>query len=147
MRHRKSGRKLGRKSSHRHAMFRNMVTSLIEHEQITTTEAKAKELRRFADRTIAISLRLGELLEKPKADRTAEEQARYVHALRMAGRMIRTREVLHKLFDQVAPKMKGRPGGFTRLVRVGPRPGDAAPMMIVELVQPAAPAAAQETAS
>ncbi|HRI06564.1 MAG TPA: 50S ribosomal protein L17 [Nannocystaceae bacterium] len=146
MRHRKSGRKLGRKSSHRHAMFRNMVTSLIEHEQITTTEAKAKELRRFADRTIAISLRLGDLLEKPKADRTAEEQARYVHALRMAGRMIRTREVLHKLFDQVAPKMKGRPGGFTRLIRVGPRPGDAAPMMIVELVQPAAPAA-QETAS
>ena len=146
MRHRKSGRKLGRKSSHRHAMFRNMVTSLIEHEQITTTEAKAKELRRFADRTIAISLRLGDLLEKPKADRTAEEQARYVHALRMVGRMIRTREVLHKLFDQVAPKMKGRPGGFTRLIRVGPRPGDAAPMMIVELVQPAAPAA-QETAS
>ena len=147
MRHRNSGRKLGRKSSHRHAMFRNMVTSLIEHERITTTEAKAKELRRFADRTITISLRLGDLLSKPREERTPAEQARYVHALRMAGRMIRTREVLHKLFDQVAPKMRGRPGGYTRIIRVGPRPGDAAPMVMIELVQPTAPAAAQESAS
>ena len=147
MRHRNSGRKLGRKSSHRHAMFRNMVTSLIEHERITTTEAKAKELRRFADRTITISLRLGDLLSKPREERTSAEQARYVHALRMAGRMIRTREVLHKLFDQVAPKMRGRPGGYTRIIRVGPRPGDAAPMVMIELVQPTAPAAAQESAS
>ena len=89
MRHRKSGRTLGRKSSHRRAMFRNMVTSLIEHERIKTTEPKAKELRRFADKTISISLRLGELLDKPREERTPEEQARYVHALRMASRMVR----------------------------------------------------------
>ena len=134
MRHRKSGRKLGRNASHRRAMFRNMVTSLIEHERITTTEAKAKELRRFADRTISVSLRLGDLLTKPREERSREEHARYVHALRMASRMIQTREVLHKLFGEVAPKLQGRPGGFTRLIKVGRRRGDAAPMVMVELV-------------
>ena len=134
MRHRKSGRTLGRKSSHRRAMFRNMVTSLIEHERIKTTEPKAKELRRFADKTISISLRLGELLDKPREERTPEEQARYVHALRMASRMVRTREALHKLFEQVAPRLKGRPGGYTRLIKMGQRVGDAAPMCLVELV-------------
>ncbi|MEZ4450766.1 MAG: 50S ribosomal protein L17 [Nannocystaceae bacterium] len=134
MRHRKSGRTLGRKSSHRRAMFRNMVTSLIEHERIKTTEPKAKELRRFADKTISISLRLGELLDKPREERTPEEQARYVHALRMAARMIQSREVLHKLFEHVAPRLKGRPGGYTRLIKVGQRVGDAAPMCLVELV-------------
>jgi large subunit ribosomal protein L17 len=146
MRHRKSGRILGRKSAHRKAMFRNMVTSLIEHERITTTEPKAKELRRFADRTISISLRLGDVLSKPREERSQEEQARYVHALRMAARMIRTRSVLHKLFDVVAPMMKGRPGGFTRLIKMGPRPGDAAPMCLVELVKPATPAPAETAA-
>jgi len=149
MRHRKSGRILGRKSAHRKAMFRNMVTSLIEHERITTTEPKAKELRRFADRTISISLRLGDLLDKPREQRSQEEQARYVHALRMAARMIRTRSVLHKLFDVVAPMMKGRPGGYTRLIKMGPRPGDAAPMCMIELVKPATSAASEsaETAA
>jgi large subunit ribosomal protein L17 len=134
MRHRKSGRKLGRNASHRRAMFRNMVTSLIEHERITTPEAKAKELRRFADRTISVSLRLGDLLTKPREERSREEHARYVHALRMASRMIQTREVLHKLFGEVAPKLQGRPGGYTRLIKVGRRRGDAAPMVMVELV-------------
>ncbi|MEZ4384405.1 MAG: 50S ribosomal protein L17 [Nannocystaceae bacterium] len=151
MRHRKSGRKLGRNASHRRAMFRNMVTSLIEHERITTTEAKAKELRRFADRTISVSLRLGDLLTKPREERTREEQARYVHALRMASRMVQTREVLHKLFGDVAPKMQGRPGGYTRLIKIGQRRGDAAPMVMVELVtEPlkakAAPAEAEASA-
>lgn len=134
MRHGKSGRRLGRNSAHRRAMFRNMVTSLIEHERITTTEAKAKELRRHAEKTISKSLRLGDLLTKPKADRTKEEQGRYVHALRMAGRMVRTRPVLHKLFNEVAPKLQGRPGGYTRIIKVGRRQGDNAPMAIIELV-------------
>jgi large subunit ribosomal protein L17 len=142
MRHRNSGRTLGRKSSHRRAMFRNMVTSLIEHERITTTEPKAKELRRFADRTISISLRLGDLLGKPREERSVEEQARYVHALRMASRMIQTREVLHKLFDEVAPKLQGRPGGYTRLIKIGQRRGDAAPMVMIELVSRTAPVTA-----
>jgi large subunit ribosomal protein L17 len=111
-----------------------MVTSLIEHERITTTEAKAKELRRYAEKTITKSLRLGDLLTKPREERSQAEQSKYVHAIRMAGRMIRSRTVLKKLFDVIAPKMQGRPGGYTRIIKVGPRPGDAAPMVIIELV-------------
>jgi large subunit ribosomal protein L17 len=139
MRHQNTGKKFSRSSSHRAAMFRNMVTSLIEHERITTTEPKAKELRRFAEKTISISLRLGEILGKTKDQRTPAEQGKYVHALRMASRMIRTREVLHKLFDDVAPKLAGRPGGYTRVVKIGQRVGDAAPMAIIELVTAGAP--------
>ena len=134
MRHQNSGRKFSRSSSHRKAMFRNMVTSLIEHERITTTEPKAKELRRFAEKTISITLRLGDILGKSKDQRSPAEQGKYVHALRMAGRMIRTREALHKLFDEVAPKLVGRPGGYTRILKVGQRTGDAAPLAIIELV-------------
>ncbi len=137
MRHQKSGRKFGRNSSHRTAMFRNMVTSLIEHERITTTEAKAKELRGIAEKTITISLRLGELLGKSKDQRTPDEQAR--HRPRPAHG--RPREVLHKLFDDVAPKLAGRPGGYTRIVKIGQRVGDAAPMAIIELVSAGAPKA------
>ena len=139
MRHQNTGRKLSRSSSHRAAMFRNMVTSLIEHERITTTEPKAKELRRFAERTISISLRLGDLLSKPRDQRTVAEQSKYIHALRMASRMIRTREVLHKLFNDVAPKLAGRPGGYTRILKIGQRTGDAAQMAIIELVSAAPP--------
>ncbi len=134
MRHRNKGRQLGRNAPHRRAMFRNMVTSLIEHERITTTEAKGKELRRFAERTITVSLRLGDLLTKPREERTREEQIRYVHALRLASRMIQTREILHKLFGEIAPKLQGRPGGYTRLIKIGRRRGDAAPMVMVELL-------------
>ena len=134
MRHQKSGRQLGRNSAHRKAMFRNMVTSLLEHERIQTTEAKAKELRRFTERTITIGLRLGDLLTKDRDARTTEEKARYMHALRMAGRMVRSREVLHKLFDEIAPKLQGRPGGYTRIIKMNRRAGDAAPMALIELV-------------
>ena len=147
MRHQNSGRKFSRSSSHRKAMFRNMVTSLIEHERITTTEPKAKELRRFAEKTISISLRLGDILTKSKEQRSPAEQGKYVHALRMASRMIRTREVLHKLFDEVAPKLAGRPGGYTRILKVGQRTGDAAPMTLIELVYAAAHAATAAAAA
>ena len=109
MRHQKSGRKFGRSASHRKAMFRTMVTNLLEHERIQTTEAKAKELRGVVERTISISLRLGDLLEKPKADRSREEHMRVVHAMREASKMIRTREIVHKLFEEIAPALKGRP--------------------------------------
>ena len=134
MRHQNAGRKFSRNSAHRKAMFRNMVTSVIEHERITTTDPKAKEVRRLVERTITIALRLGDVLTKPRDQRTAAEQGKYVHALRMAGRMIRTREALHKLFDHVAPRLVGRPGGYTRILKVGTRPGDAAPLAILELV-------------
>lgn len=134
MRHRKSGRTLGRNSAHRKAMYRNMVTSLIEHERITTTHAKAKELRRFAEKTITRGLSVQELLAKPEGERTAQEKAKIVHAFRMAGRLIRSREMLTKLFTEVAPRYKERPGGYTRIIKTAPRVGDAASMAIIELV-------------
>lgn len=146
MRHQNAGRKFSRNSAHRKAMFRNMVTSVIEHERITTTDPKAKELRRLVERTITIALRLGDVLTKPRDQRTAAEQGKYVHALRMAGRMIRTREALHKLFDEVAPRLVGRPGGYTRILKVGTRPGDAAPLAILELVTYQLPSVAPATA-
>jgi large subunit ribosomal protein L17 len=134
MRHRKSGRKLGRTSTHRRALFRNMVTSLLEHERITTTEAKAKELRRHADKTISKSIRVQDIVKKDADDRTVAEKAKLVHAMRMAGRMVRDRDVLGKLFNELAPKLQQRPGGYTRIVKIGPRAGDSAPMALIELV-------------
>ena len=135
MRHNKSGRQLGRNSSHRKAMYRNMVTSLLDHERIETTLAKAKELRGKTERVISIAVRLGDLLDKPKTERTRDEQARYAHAMGQAAKVIREREVLHKLFEEVAPRCRKRPGGWTRVVRLGSRRvGDAAEMAIIELV-------------
>lgn len=134
MRHRDAGRKFGRNSTHRSAMFRNMATSLVEHGRITTTEPKAKELRKYVERVITRSIGVHALVAKPLDERTKAEQALVVHAIRMAGRLVRTREALTKLFTEVAPRFKDRPGGYTRIVRTAPRPGDGAPMAIVELV-------------
>jgi large subunit ribosomal protein L17 len=134
MRHQKSGRKLSRNSSHRKAMFRNMVTSLLRHERITTTTPKAKELRGYVDRTISIGVRLGDLLDKPKDQRTREEQVRFAHAMRQAAKTIRDRDVLEKLFEDIAPRVRKRPGGFTRIVRLAQRRlGDDADMAVIEL--------------
>ena len=116
MRHRNAGRKLGRTSAHRTALLRNMVTSLLEHEQIETTDAKAKELRRVADKMITLGKR-GDL-----------------HARRQAARFVRTDEVTSKLFGPLAERYKERPGGYTRVLKVRTRPGDAAPISIIELV-------------
>ncbi len=115
MRHLKSGRKLGRDSAHRKALFRNMVTSLLEHEQITTTDAKAKELRRVAERMITLGKR-GTL-----------------DARRRALAYVRKRSVVQKLFGEVAERFQSRPGGYTRIVKIGPRHGDNAPMSVIEL--------------
>ena len=116
MRHRKAGVKLNRTSSHRHAMFRNMVTSLFKHERIRTTEAKAKELRRWADHLITLAKR-GDL-----------------HARRQVLSIIREKEIVHKLFEQAAERFGAISGGYTRVVKLGRRPGDAAPVALVELV-------------
>jgi large subunit ribosomal protein L17 len=147
MRHRKSGRKLGRNSSHRRAMWRNMVTSLLEHGRIRTTEAKAKELRSHAEKTISKAVRVLDLIEKAPDARSTEEQAKLVHAMRVAGRMIRTREVQTKLFTELAAQFKTRPGGYTRIVKLAPRPGDGAPMVIIELVGYELAAAAEASAA
>jgi large subunit ribosomal protein L17 len=115
MRHLKAGRKLNRTGAHRKALFRNLVTSLIQHEQVRTTDAKAKELRRVADRMITLAKR-GSL-----------------HARRRALAYIRSRRVVAKLFDEVAGRFRERPGGYTRTVKLGHRHGDAAPMSVIEL--------------
>jgi large subunit ribosomal protein L17 len=116
MRHRKSGTGLGRNSSHRKAMFRNMVTSLLEHERITTTDAKAKALRGIADKMITLGKR-GDL-----------------HARRQALSVIRDKAVAAKVFDELADRYRDRPGGYTRVMKLGSRVGDAAPVSIIELV-------------
>jgi len=116
MRHGKSGRKLGRTSSHRKAMFRNMVTSLFEHERIVTTEQKAKELRPIAEKMITLAKR-GDL-----------------HARRQALSYIQSKDVVAKLFDEIQGQFADRQGGYTRIIKTGNRLGDAAPMAIIELV-------------
>ncbi|PIP38155.1 MAG: 50S ribosomal protein L17 [Desulfobacterales bacterium CG23_combo_of_CG06-09_8_20_14_all_51_8] len=115
MRHRNSGVKLGRTSSHRIAMFRNMVTSLFKFDRITTTDPKAKELRRWADQLITLAKR-GDL-----------------HARRQAMAIIQEKRVVHKLFNDAPLRFADRAGGYTRLVKVGIRPGDAATLAMVEL--------------
>jgi large subunit ribosomal protein L17 len=117
MRHLKSGRKLNRSASHRHAMFRNMVTSLLLHEHLQTTDAKAKELRRWTDRMVTLGKR-GTL-----------------HARRQALAFVRSRPVVAKLFDDIAPRFRDRPGGYTRITKLGSRHGDAAPLSLIELTE------------
>lgn len=117
MRHGNSGRRLGRTTSHREAMFRNLVTSFLNHEKITTTDAKAKEIRSVAEKMITLGKR-GDL-----------------HALRQAASYIREKSVVTKLFTTIAPRYKDRPGGYTRIVKLGNRQGDAAPISIIELVE------------
>jgi large subunit ribosomal protein L17 len=116
MRHRKKGRQLSRTASHRKATLRNMATSLFRHGRITTTTAKAKELRPFAERLITLAKR-GDL-----------------HARRLVARRIGDREVLGKLFDELGPRYESRPGGYTRILKLGNRQGDAAEMALIELV-------------
>lgn len=118
MRHRKAGRKLNRTTSHRLMMLRNMVTSLFEHERIETTEAKAKEVRGLAERLITLGKR-GDL-----------------HARRQAFRIINSTKVIHKLFNEIAPRFEGRNGGYTHIFKTRNRPGDGAALAIIELIPP-----------
>ena len=116
MRHRKKGRQLGRQTKHRGALFRNLVTSLLDHERIETTEAKAKEIRGFTDRMIT----LGKEGTLP--------------ARRRALGFLRSKSVVSKLFSDVAARFKDRPGGYTRIIKTRRRMGDAAEMVAIELV-------------
>jgi large subunit ribosomal protein L17 len=116
MRHRKAGRQLNRNSAHREAMFRNMAGSLIHHELIKTTVPKAKELRRVAEPLITLA----------KTDS--------VHHRRLAFARLRDKEAVGKLFSELGPRYEARPGGYLRILKCGFRPGDAAPMAYVELV-------------
>ena len=135
MRHLKSGRKLGMNSTHRKAMFRNMVTSLMIHGRIRTTETRAKELRRIADKLITLGKRVPpSQLAALQGDDLAAARARRVHAIRQARRWVNDRDALHKIFNEYAERFEGRHGGYTRLAKLGYRSGDNAPMNIVELV-------------
>jgi len=116
MRHLKSGRKLSRSSSHRWALMRNLITSLLREEKIRTTDPKAKELRRWAERIITLG-KQGTL-----------------HARRQALGIVQDKAVVRKLFDTIAPRFKERPGGYTRIIKIGWRHGDAAPISLIELV-------------
>jgi large subunit ribosomal protein L17 len=126
MRHQKSGRKLNRTASHRWALMRNLITSLLRDEQIKTTDAKAKELRRWADRVITLG-KQGSL-----------------HARRQVLGIVQDKAVVRKLFDTIGPRFKDRPGGYTRIIKIGIRRGDAAPLSIIELVGGEASAAEQK---
>ena len=135
MRHRKAGRRLGRNSAHRKAMYRNMVTSLMVHGQIQTTEAKAKELRRIADKVITMGKRVPpSTIEGLSGEALKAAQARRVHFIRRARRWVNNPEALERLFGEYAERYKLRPGGYTRLRKVGYRSGDQAPMALIELV-------------
>jgi large subunit ribosomal protein L17 len=133
MRHRNSGRKLGRNSSHRSALFNNLVTSLLTYGRIETTEAKAKELRAYADSTIQWSIDVHALIAKgDKASPT--ERAKVLHARRMARQTVKTKDALERLFKEIGPHFATRKGGYTRMLKTRNRKGDAAPMAFVELV-------------
>ncbi len=116
MRHGRAGKKLGRDASHRRALYANLACSLIEHGRIRTTEAKAKAVKPYAEKLITLGRR-GDL-----------------HARRQALSELRSQEVVHQLFADVGPRMADRPGGYTRIVKLGPRLGDAAEMAYLELV-------------
>jgi large subunit ribosomal protein L17 len=139
MRHQKSGRKFSRQSGPRHALLSNLVTSLIEHERIKTTDPKAKELRKVAERTISWATSVGNLVGNEKND--AADKARIVHAMRQAQRIVKHKPTLHKLFEDIGPRLVGRPGGFLRIMKLGYRHGDAAPVSIVEFVDRVEPGA------
>jgi large subunit ribosomal protein L17 len=117
MRHRQSGKRLGRNTSHRKAMLRNMVTSLLEHEKITTTDARAKELRPVAEKLITLAKR-GDL-----------------HARRLVTEVVRDRKAVAKLFERIAPRYADRPGGYTRIIKLGHRLGDNAALSMITLIE------------
>lgn len=144
MRHRNLGRRLSMDTSERKAMFRNMVTSLLLHGQIQTTEPRAKELRRFVDHVITISKRAPGL-DGLEGDALRQARLKRVHAIRLARRWINNDDAMAMLFGEYTRRFAGRPGGYTRIVKAGRRGGDNAPMVYIalvgDMVQKAAPEA------
>ncbi len=133
MRHRVAGKKLNRSSGHRRALFRNLVSALIYHERIETTEAKAEAIRGHAEKLITLA----------KRGLAANDPAYGVYARRLAAARINRWvvspegervDLVKKLFEEIAPRYQNRPGGYTRIIKLGPRKGDAAPMVVLELV-------------
>ena len=154
MRHKKLGRQFGRNTSHRRAMLRALTANLVAHERIETTDAKAKELRRVAERLITRAIRLGPVAYTPQADLKAPDRARRLAAQQQMGRFLRrfatvggegeTRRIdlIEKVFLDLAKRFRERPGGYTRIVKLGRRRGDNAPMSLIEFVDQGAAAEA-----
>jgi large subunit ribosomal protein L17 len=148
MRHGKSGRQFSRNTSHRRAMLRALTANLIAHERIETTDAKAKELRRVAERVITRARRLGDVAFTPNDKLSLADRARRQAAQQQVGKFLQrfgmvdkdgesTKvDLIEKVFVDLAKRFKDRPGGYTRIVKVGNRRGDNAPMSIIELVGP-----------
>ena len=134
MHHRIAGVRLSRTTAHRKALFSNLIAALFTHERIRTTDAKAKETRRLAERTITWARRVSDVLGKKPDRRSIDESARVVHAIRMARRVVRDRGAVLKLFDELAPRYFSREDDYTRIVKLPQRPGDAAPMSLLELM-------------
>ncbi len=147
MRHRKQGRQFGRNTSHRRAMFRALTANLVLHERIETTDAKAKELRRVAERLLSQAIRLGNVAFTPGGELNPADKARRLAAQRQVGRFLqrfgvtsngeesRKVDLVEKVFVDLAKRFQGRPGGYTRIIKLGPRRGDNAPMCVIEFVQ------------
>ena len=131
MPHQRVTHKLGRPSAQRKALLKSLTRSLVLHERITTTEARAKALRPVAERIIAWGTRAARAMEQGE---TLENRARAVHCRRMAYAFIQDNAVIRKVFNDLAPRYKERTGGYTRILKVGYRSGDAAPMALIELV-------------
>ena len=159
MRHRKSGRQFGRDSSHRRAMFRALAANLVAHERIETTDAKAKELRGIVERIIGKAIRLGpiaytaqdQLGNADKARRLAAQRhlARFLQRFAMTqdGDATKQVDLLDKVFVDLAKRFQNRPGGYTRIIKLGPRAGDNAPMSIIEFVSGDVSAPAENAAT
>ena len=149
MRHRKSGRQFGRDTSSRRAMLRNLAANLITHERIETTEAKAKELRRVAERLITKATRLGKVAYTPTGELSPGDRARRLHVERHLASYVprwgvkgdgSKVDIVTKVMVELSKRFEGRPGGYTRIIKLGPRRGDNAPMTLIEFVD-AAPVA------
>jgi large subunit ribosomal protein L17 len=153
MRHRKLGRQFGRNTSHRKAMFRALTANLVLHERIETTEAKAKELRRVAERLISQARRLGAVAYTPWESLSQADRSRRLAAKRQVATFLRRFgvantpdgelqvDLVEKVFVDLAKRFENRPGGYTRIIKVGPRRGDNAPMSLIEFVEASAPSA------
>jgi large subunit ribosomal protein L17 len=147
MRHKNAGRKFDRNTSSRRAMFRNLTANLVLHERIETTDAKAKELRRVAERLLTKAIRLGEIAYGEHAKLSVVDKARRLHVKRLAlayiprfgvrvekGGATKRVDLVEKLLLDLAKRFQGRPGGYTRIIKFGPRRGDNAPMSLIEFV-------------
>lgn len=148
MRHKKAGRQFGRDTSSRRAMFRNLTANLITHERIETTDAKAKELRRVAEKLITKAARLGKVAYTSHSELDAAGKAKRLHVSRLVSSFLprwgvkadgTKVDIVEKVLVELSKRFEGRPGGYTRITKLGPRRGDGAPMSIIEFIDATAP--------